>query len=73
MANFCTDKTIALAREFGAGVVTAKNSNDYGIGQYYTKRFAENEMVVIEFYIFCTFHLKIKFKHLIFILPYLTC
>ncbi|KAL7072791.1 hypothetical protein ACQ4LE_008284 [Meloidogyne hapla] len=45
VANSCINKAISLAQNFGIGIVTVEDANDYGIGQFYTKRLVDNGMV----------------------------
>uniref|UniRef100_A0A1I8C0W8 ANF_receptor domain-containing protein n=1 Tax=Meloidogyne hapla TaxID=6305 RepID=A0A1I8C0W8_MELHA len=44
VANYCTDKAIVLARTYGTGMVVAKNSNNFGCGQYFIKNMARYGM-----------------------------
>ncbi len=49
MALFATDLAIQKAKEHGAGFVTVKNANHYGIASYYSQRIAEADMIGFSF------------------------
>lgn len=47
VANFCTAKSIQLAKYYGLGIVIANRSNDYGPGQYYAQTIARQGLLGI--------------------------